>query len=469
MGIIHVVIRDSLYNSDFVQNFTGGFSGWKRRVLDDYTPQKVSAITGIDSSEIEKQARAFAAASHPLAICGRGQGDTPVRLNEAMAVYALNALVGNLNQTGGIWSVPRPDYVEWPEVELDSIAQEGLGQNRIDGAGSDKYPLAQSLLNRFPGAVLAGNEYPLGALFISGANPCFAMPDVQTFKNAIRKIPFVVSFSPYMDETAMNADIILPNHIYLEGYQDIPISAGLQRPMIGLAKPVVEPLFDTRHTGDVLIELAQAMGSSVADAFAWDSYEACLEETLGDKWDLLDEEGIWGDEEFQATAWDDAFETESGKFEFGNEALDISPGYASLTLEGDEAAFPLVLLPYDSMRLANGFISDPPFVMKTIEDTVLKGKHVLVEINPQTAKSFGFLEGALADLSTPKGQAKVKIHLYEGMMPGVIALPSGLGHKAEDPYMAGKGVNINELMGPVEDQASGLDAAWGIRAKLVKA
>ena len=54
-------------------------------------------------------------------------------------------------------------------------------------------------------------------------------------------------------------------------------------------------------------------------------------------------------------------------------------------------------------------------------------------------------------------------------MPGLVAMPRGLGHTAYDNYLAGKGINVNELIGTVEDPASGLDAAWGIRANLIKA
>ena len=69
-------------------------------------------------------------------------------------------------------------------------------------------------------------------------------------------------------------------------------------------------------------------------------------------------------------------------------------------------------------------------------------------------------------IETPKGKAKVLVHLSEGIMPGVIGIPKGLGHTAYDDYLAGKGVNANSLMGVVEDPVSGLSATWGIRAKL---
>jgi anaerobic selenocysteine-containing dehydrogenase len=469
MGIAHVIIKESLFNDEFIQNHSAGFHGWKQHVLNDFTPEKTAEITGLDASFIKQLARDFAKASHPLAICGRGQGATPISLNEAMAVHALNALVGNINQPGGVSAVSRPSYIDWPETELDSIAEEGLGKPRIDGAGSDKYPMAQSLLNRFADAVAANRDYAMQALFVHGANPIYSTPGAEAFKAAVDKIPFVVSFSSYMDETAMNADLVLPNHVYLERYEDVPVTAGLTAPMIGLARPVVYPMFDTQHVGDVVIRLAQEIGGSVADAFPWEGFEACLEETLGDKWDSLNEDGYWVDSEFQPAAWGEAFETASGKFEFVNESMDLSPGYSTLPAEGDKAAYPLILIPYDSMRLANGFISDPPFLVKAVEETVLQGKSILVEINPETAKRLGLSEGKTAKLTTPRGEAKVKVHLYDGIMPDVIALPRGLGHTTEDKYISGKGVNFNKLIGPVEDQASGLDAAWGIRAKLAKA
>jgi anaerobic selenocysteine-containing dehydrogenase len=106
---------------------------------------------------------------------------------------------------------------------------------------------------------------------------------------------------------------------------------------------------------------------------------------------------------------------------------------------------------------------------KTVGDDVLLGNDGFVEVNPKTADAAGLGEGQAAVLSTPRGQARVRIHLSEGIMPGLVAMPRGLGHTAYDDYLAGKGVNVNTLIGPVEDPASGLDAAWGIQAKLAKA
>jgi anaerobic selenocysteine-containing dehydrogenase len=103
-----------------------------------------------------------------------------------------------------------------------------------------------------------------------------------------------------------------------------------------------------------------------------------------------------------------------------------------------------------------------------LEETELKGNDLFVEVNPQTAADHGLSEGQYATLETPKDTAKVLVHLFEGIMPGVIGIPKGLGHTGYDDYLAGKGVNANSLLGVVEDPISGLCATWGIRAKLTR-
>jgi anaerobic selenocysteine-containing dehydrogenase len=469
LGIAHVIIKESLYDAEFINNYSEGFEDWKGFVLGEYGPDSVAAITGIDSTTIIALARSFARASKPLAICGRGQGTTPGSLNECTAVHALNALVGNINKKGGIFAVAEPDYINWPEVEMDATAAAGMQKNRLDGAGSKKYPFSRYLLNRLPQAINSGKEYPLKALFVAGANPLYTMSDSKAVKKAFDKVPFIVSFSSYMDETAQNADLILPNHSYLERYEDIPTPAGMPRPVIGLSRPVVEPQFNTKHVGDVIILLAKAMGGTLSDAFAWDSYDACLKETLGYKWQVIIEKGFWSYPDFMAGLREESFDTVSGKFEFAPKETGSLKPFKPVKIEGEKTNYPLLLMPYDSIRLANGAMGDPPFVMKSVDDTVLKGTDVFIEINPKTAGEHGLREGQLAMLSTPVGQAKVKVHLFDGIMPGLVALPRGLGHTAYDEYLAGKGINVNELMGPVEDPVSGLDAAWGVRVKLAKA
>ena len=465
LGLADIIIKDALYNREFVNNHASGFGRFKDWVASQFSLELVSEKTGIDKTTIITLARDFARSRNPLAVCGRGQGRTPQRLGEVMAVQALNGLMGNINQAGGVWSVPEPDYIGWGDPEMDRTATQGVEKSRIDGAGTQQYPATKHLPNRLAEVIHSGKAYPIEVLLVSGANPCYTLPDSSTVKQAIEKIPFVVSFSPYLDETAQMADYILPDHTNLERYEDIPAPAGYPKPFIGLVKPVVAPQFNTRHVGDTILSLAKALGGTIAGSFPWDSYEACIQETLGDKWETLQEQGYWIDAANQVTSRSWAFSTSTGKFEFPAPDGSIGP----VEIEGDANAYPLILVPYDSMRLANAYIGNPPFLTKTVADTVIKGKDGFVEINPATAKSLGLSEGRSAQLKTPRGAVRVKVHLSERIGPGLVALPRGLGHTAYDKFLSGKGVNYNDLVGPVEDPASGLDAAWGIRAKLSRA
>jgi anaerobic selenocysteine-containing dehydrogenase len=379
----------------------------------------------------------------------------------------LNALVGAVNSGGGVWAVPEPLEFAWPDPEMDQTAAAGMQAERLDGAGRDRYDATASIPHRFFEAIGSGKGYGVEALFVVEANPCFSQHNNEAIKAALGKIPLVVSFSSYMDETAQNADLILPNHMYLERYGDVPNPTGYNRPFVGLTQPVVDPQFNTRNVGDVILELAQALGDPVAGAFPWDSYEACLEETYADQWGDLTGAGYWMDEGFMPAGWPEAFETESGKFEFFPEGLE--GGYTPVQVDGGKGSFPLLLLPYDSMRISSGYIGNPPFMTKTVSDEVLLEQTLLVEVNPRTGAELGLSEGSRATLTTPRGSADVRVHLSERLMPGLVAMARGFGHTAYDKYIAGKGSNFNRLISPVSDPVSGLDAAWAIRAKLTRA
>jgi anaerobic selenocysteine-containing dehydrogenase len=462
-GLIHVILKENLYKKD-VESRCAGLDALKKMVGEAYAPETVAKQTGVDVKTITELARTFANARRPVAVCGRGAGRVPGHLQEYLAVQYLNALVNSINTPGGVVTVPEPEYISWPEPEMDAVASKGMQTPRLDGAGGSAYPQSRYLLNRLPKALASGA--PVKALFVSNANPAYSLVDTQAVETALKKIPLIVSFSPYLDETAALAHYILPNHSFLERWEDVPGAAGFPRPILGLARPVVAPVFNTRHTGDVVIQLAKAMGGTVAGAFKWEGYEACLQATLGRNWRTLNEQGVIVNARFTPGP----FETKSRKFEFTNADIAALPPYAAAKAPGDESAFPLTLVPYDSTRLTTaGAVAPAPFMMKSLEDTVLTHNLVRVEINPATAKDLGLADGDSAVLSTAKGTAPVKVYVFEGILPGLIAMVRGLGHTAYDTFVAGKGANTNALMSPVEDPGTGLESAWGVRAKLVRA
>ena len=461
LGLANIILREGLQAAD-VETDSTAFAAFRKLLNDKYGPDEVAKITGVDQPKLEKLARGFAKAARPVAVCGNGSGLDPVSSCEAMAVLALNALVGGINRTGGVRLAPAPDYINWPAPEPDAVAEKALTTPRLDGAGTAEFQDAASLPHRLIQKINSTPQSPVQALFVCEANPVFTLHDSQAVRNAFEKIPLVVSLSAYLDETAAAADYILPLHNYLERYEDVPVTAGLAKPMVGLARPVVKPVFDTRHPGDVLIALAKAMGGVVAGAFSWETYEDCLKQTLGDNWGAISAKGYLMPSALAAMTESMA---PAGQLDFSS----------LIRLAQDKPQVPdLALIPYDSIRLRGGRVGTPPFVLKTVSDSVLKKTDsknfdVFVEINPVTARRCKVADGQTVMLETAAGKARVRIHETEGIANDVIAMPRGLGHSAYDDYLADKGVNINSLVAPVEDPISGFDVAWDIKAKLSKA
>lgn len=455
LGMAAVIVAENLHSSSAVGGSSSGFSEFAAMLKQQFSPDAVSAKTGLKNTAIAELARKFAdPANRSLAICGRGQGSAPGSMREFMAVHALNALVGRVNTQGGVYAVQAPDYIDWAKDA--SMTAAITGKTRIDEAGTGTFTHTDSLLNRLPAKILAKGDSPVGLLLVSEANPVYTLAGTKQVMEVFKKIPYIVSFSTIMDETTALADIILPNHSYLERYQDIPVRAGLVKPLINLAKPVAAPQYDTQNVGDVVIKIAKALESPVADAFPWENYEDCLAKTLGDKWESMKEKGFWTDEAFVPGAGATAFA-------FPAQLPDAQ------VLAGDEKAMALVLLPKESMRLWGGSVADLPFALKTVPDTDLKGNQAVVEVNPKTGSSLGLADGKEALLTTASGSATVTVTFFEGIMEGVVAIPKGLGHTGSEKYIADKGVNTGDLIAPFEDPVSGLDAAFGTRASLKRA
>jgi anaerobic selenocysteine-containing dehydrogenase len=471
LGLCHVIVAEELYDKGFVQNRTSGFAEWRENVLAKYEPVRVARLTGIEESAIVALARGFATAARPVALCGRGEGRTPCDVREALATHMLNALVGGLQRDGGVWVRPDASALPWPEIAQDEVAAAAASMPRADGtvvAGGTHGPPVGSALHRvFRDGKPAGG-YDLEMLLVYGVNPWHGLADNAVAHQALRRIPYLVSFSPYFDETTMHADLVLPSPTYLESLGDVPVCAGLRDPLLGLAHPVVKPQHDTKPVGDVILAIARALGGTAAAAFPWSDYGSCVEETCGGQWQKMRRTGYLAAPAISTASGDPEFTTRTRKFEFMNEGIAALPELTVPPAEGNAKSFPLLLVPIDSLRIANGFVGDPPFVVKTVENTVLRGHDLLVEVNPRTADEHGLREGELADLATPRGRVRVRVHLYEGLRPGLVAIPRGFGHTGFDEFLAGKGVNYNVLIGPVEDPASGFDVAWGIRAKLEK-
>src|SRR5205814_2577250 len=74
-------------------------------------------------------------------------------------------------------------------------------------------------------------------------------PDADRFVAAMACVPLTISFADRLDETAAHADIVCPDHHFLEAWGDAePIASHYN-----LAQPTIAPLFDTRAAQESLL------------------------------------------------------------------------------------------------------------------------------------------------------------------------------------------------------------------------
>lgn len=523
LGLAHVIIKEKLFDASFVANHTFGFSDWTSGdgkphqgfgtiVLQRYSPEAVSKITGVNPGEITTLARAFAKAKSPVALCGKGKGYLSGSAMEYMSVQALNALVANINKPGGVLLHEPLPFSPLPQVERDGVASAGLSKGRLDLAGTKSYPFARSLINNFADAVVDSPASPVDLLLVFAANPAYNPPHVGPFSDAMQKIPFIVSFSPYRDETAMMADLVLPDHTYLEKQEDVVWPAGLQYPLCGITRPVVKPVYNTMQSGDVIIRMAKTIGGSVGASFPWKGFEEPLKArftglfesgggtteykgaappwkrikdrmplepgygSFDEMWGKMTSNGLWYRPSHEFKRWESLFKTPSGKFEFHSAGLDRTiaaheprPPHAQMAAGGAAGdKYPLLLMPYELINLNSGWVPTPPYLQKTLFDDQLRKGDSFVDINPETAALYRLKQGDLVQVESHRGTLRARVNIAAGAMPGVVFLALGLGHKGYGESIRGKGANPGEIVESRKDAISGQAVWWETKVRVAK-
>ena len=202
----------------------------------------------------------------------------PVSLFEAQAVHLLNLLAGSVNRPGGVYLQPELPLAAWPKLSLDEMAQKGLAQPRLDGAFSADYPKTGQLAGRFFANTVLKKPYPINVLLINEANPVFSLGE-KNILQALNQIPFIVSFSPFMDETTSLADLVLPSPTFLERWDDSYNCLGVPFPVYGLTKPIFPPLHDTQSMGETILHLAKNLGGPVQEALPFENMEEVIKQS----------------------------------------------------------------------------------------------------------------------------------------------------------------------------------------------
>ncbi len=279
---------------------------------------------------------------------------------------------------------------------------------------------------------MAAGTVPLA--FIRGANPAHTMPRSANFAAAFAKVPFKVSFSTMPDETAQLADLVLPDSHWLEGWGDA-VSAPDR---ISLQQPTLDPVFDTKATADVLIELAKR-DQVTAARYQVDSYRS---------WYINRFPG--GSTAF-ATALTQPSVAGSPLLAPASRSGTVPASPASALATGQGEFFVHV---YPSPTLGDGGGANKPWLQELPDPVTKIAWQSWVEVHPSTAKRLNIKEGQHLTVQTAAGKVTAPAYAYMGVRPDTVAIALGQGHTAYGRFAANIGVNAYDLL-PSAWDASG--------------
>lgn len=432
LGLAHVMLGARLRPVDAAGRAGSLIDGWSAG-LPAYTPQDVERRTGVAAARIERLARELVGQRPAVAIIGGAPLAQTNGLFQALAVNALSALLGGVGEPGGLSFTPQVHANAGPTQAAPAPA-----------------------LNTVAADILAADRSPVQVLLTDGANPVFATPAAWGVRDAFLKVPFIASFGCFLDDTSALADLILPDHSFLESWTDARAESGASVAVATLAPPAMRPLHQTRATPDVLLEVGRRLQQPLP--LPWNTFEEMLHASFV----ALASSSISPDE-----AWAQARQQGGWWGEQAPGARQKAPGtrdQSAVTatdpqFDGEENAYPFHFLPYASQPFFDGSLAHLPWLQEMPEVISTAMWSTWVEINPQTAARLQIAEGDVVEVGSRHGTLRAPALLSPGIAPDVIAMPVGQGHETFTRYASGRGENPIRILAPLAEPETGA-LAW---------
>jgi anaerobic selenocysteine-containing dehydrogenase len=279
-AIAHVILTEGRWSKEFVGDFNDnvnrfitdqvvdeatfneihshGLVKWWNLELKDKTPAWASTMTGLPSTQIIAAARMMADAAPRTCIwLGPGACMSPRGSYSAMAIHALNGLLGSADSEGGIFYKPGSTRPALPSIAnyQDDKAKAGVKNAKIDQRGTLRLPALNAgrsgagvVSNRVAQAILDEDPYDIKVVIGDWVNYNFSGYQTELWDRAMAKVPFFVLCGTHASEMSMFADIVLPApHHAAERYSGSD-NAGNRYSFISIQQPVIEPLWDVRNS-----------------------------------------------------------------------------------------------------------------------------------------------------------------------------------------------------------------------------
>ncbi|MFZ5947579.1 MAG: molybdopterin-containing oxidoreductase family protein [Stygiobacter sp.] len=456
---MNVIVSEKLYNQEFVSKYGFGFEQFAAEIS-QYTPEWAYPETGIEPELIRKTARTMAMYK-PATLIHPGRhatwyGDDAQR---SRAIALLNALMGNWNEKGGFYtpvsfSLPGYPYPAYPKPTKE----------KLDNP-ENKYPFAsEEITTGIREATITEKPYPIKGWFVYATNLIHALPDEKETIKAIQNLDLMVVVDVIPSEIAGWADVVLPEAVYLERFDDLHMSAN-KTPFVGIRQPVVDPPADQKPNWWIAKKLAEKLG--LGHYYPWNNIEEYMDYRLkaaGLSLERLKKEGIILGEKKPIYASEGVpleFATPSGKVEFYSAQLAAAGFDPVPKYKRPEQP------PANHYRLLFGRAPVHSF-SRTQSNRILMDMMEENEIwvNPNVAEKWGIKNAQYVKLKNQDGVVsnKIKVKVTERIRTDCVYMVHGFGHNSRmlkgaygkgasdsglitkyvtDPLMGGTGMNVN--------------------------
>lgn len=385
-AIAHVLLTEGLWNKEFVGNFkdgrnlfvagkavdeaafaekeTHGLVKWWNIELKDRTPAWAETETLIPAGQIVRVARAMGKAAPKVAVwMGPGVAMNPRGTYAAMAVHALNGLVGSVDVEGGMLQSSSVPTGKFPSADayVDAIAKAAGKHKKLDGRGAKDMP---AMMGAKPGSGVVTNNVANGMLKDPGAvkvllaswnNFNFSATDPKRWDQALAQVPFFVHMVTNASEMTQFADIVLPATFNASEGLSIITNMGNLHGYATIQQPAGKRLWDVKQEETevvwLLAEKLKARGfpnlfdyyskefkdpetgktptnerefteiaAKISSATLWKAKEPLKGDAPINGWADFRKKGMWSGAKYTfKKGWGGKFATVSKKFEFYSE------------------------------------------------------------------------------------------------------------------------------------------------------
>jgi anaerobic selenocysteine-containing dehydrogenase len=399
LGLMYILVRDDLIDHDFLTAHVQGFEELKEKILPDFSPEKVSLLTGLSKETIESMAKAYGTAKNPFIRVGSGLSRYGNGAMTIRTIVCLPAFVGAYGKRGGgcLAGTSTAGAFAMNEVlREDFMAKKTriINMNRLGWA-----------LNELEGP-------PIQSLYVYHSNPVAVTPDQnQVLRGLQREDLFTVVHERFMTDTARYADIVLPSTSSLE-HSDVYRSYGTY--CIQRAKPAIPPVGESKSNWEVFCLLAHGMGLS--EPFFHQTADELIDHLLSIPSPMregIDEEAFSAGKAVEIPLPSDArtrFKTPSGKIEILNPKESYPLPYYLPPYEGD---YPFRLMTGPSLYALNSSFREREELRK-------RDKAMFLQMNPADAEVKGMREGDPVIAFNQLGEVSFILLVTPKIPPGVV-------------------------------------------------